>query len=218
MTGSRDLRAGLLSLPERRPVAVLVTIGGVFALAYALSLVLLPKPGGRIVIGDAVHYFVYLRSAVFDGDLQFRDEYVRLYGLKGGEADTEWVYQPTATGHTRNLMSIGPALLWAPLFLATTALVWLAGLLGANVTFDGYGRLFQASAGMSGIVAATIGACVTYQVVARVYGARSAIWATMTVWLGSSALYYSLHIPHLLPRRVDAHVQRVRPDLAAHER
>ena len=50
VTGNRDGRAGPLSLPERRPLAVLVTIGGVFALAYALSLVLLPKPGGRIVV------------------------------------------------------------------------------------------------------------------------------------------------------------------------
>ena len=49
---------------------------------------------------------------------------------------------------------------------------------------------------MSGIVAATIGACVTCQLVARVYGARSAIWATMTVWLGSSALYCLAHLSH----------------------
>ena len=55
----------------------------------------------------------------------FENEYVRIYQLRGGEFGTEWVYEPTATGHTRNLMSIGPALAWAPLYLVVTAATWL---------------------------------------------------------------------------------------------
>ena len=77
------------TLVEGRPGKVIAAIGTLFAAAYAASLILLPKPDGRIVIGDALHHYVQLRSAVFDGDLHFRNEYVRMYGLRGGEPGTE---------------------------------------------------------------------------------------------------------------------------------
>jgi hypothetical protein len=184
-----------LTLPERHPGRVIAAIGLLFALAYASSLILLAKPDGRIVIGDAVHYYVYLRSAVFDGDLQFRNEYVRLYGLRGGEPETEWIYQPTATGHTRNVMSIGPAIVWAPLYLIVTALMWTAHAIGGGAAPDGYARAFQASAGLSGVLAATLGAYAAFIAAARLFGARAAIWSTLAMWLGGSAIYYSLVSP-----------------------
>ena len=136
----------LLSLPERFPGRIIAAIGLLFALTYGASLVVLAKPSGRVVIGDAVHYYVYLRSAVFDGDLHFKNEYVRIYQLRGGEEGTEWVYEPTATGHTRNLMSIGPALAWAPLYLVVTAVSWLLHAIGLGAAGDGYGRVFEGSA------------------------------------------------------------------------
>jgi len=184
-----------LTAPERHPGRTIAGIGVLFAIAFGASLVYLPKPGGRIVLGDALHHYVQLRSAVFDHDLQFRNEYVRLYGLRGDEAEVEWVYQPTATGHVRNLMPVGPALVWAPAFLIVTAGVWVAGLLGAAYPLDGYGRLFQATAGFSGIAAATAGSWFAYLAAARLFEKRAAIWASLTVWLSSSALYYSLVSP-----------------------
>ena len=72
----------LIEFPERRPGGVIAAIGLVFCLAYGASLVLFPKPSGRIVVGDAVHFYVYLRSVVFDGDVRFQNEYVRLYDLQ----------------------------------------------------------------------------------------------------------------------------------------
>jgi hypothetical protein len=184
-----------LTLPERHPGRTLTSIGFVFALAFGASLVYLPKPGGRIVLGDALHHYVQLRSFVFDRDLQFQNEYIRLYGLRGNEPEVEWVYQPTATGHVRNLMPVGPAVVWAPAFLCVTAGVWVASLLGATYPFDGYGRLFQATAGFSGIAAATAGSWLAYLAAARLFEKRAAIWACLTVWLSSSALYYSLVSP-----------------------
>jgi len=114
----------LHSAIARRPGRVIAAVGLACALAYGLSLVLLPKAGGRIVVGDAVHYFVYLRSLVFDRDLHFQNEYFRLYGLDPhapAPPDTEWVYTPLATGYTRNLMPIGTAIVWAPIYLGVTA-------------------------------------------------------------------------------------------------
>ena len=182
-------------VPERWPGRIIAAIGLLFAITYGASLVVLAKPTGRVVMGDAVHYYVYLRSAVFDGDLDFENEYVRIYQLRGGEFGTEWVYEPTATGHTRNLMSIGPALAWAPLYLVVTAATWLLHAIGFGPPGDGYGRLFEGSAGVSGVLAATIGAYLAYRAAAQLHGARAAIWATLIMWLGSSAIYYSLVSP-----------------------
>lgn len=185
----------LLAWPERRPGRVIAAIGLLFVLAYGASLVVLAKPSGRVVIGDAVHYYVYLRSAVFDGDLHFENEYVRIYQLRGGEEGTEWVYEPTATGHRRNLMSIGPALAWAPVYLVVTAAAWLLHAVGLVAAADGYGRIFEGSAGISGALAAAVGAYLAYRAAAHLHGARAAIWATLVMWLGSSAIYYSLVSP-----------------------
>lgn len=185
----------LFSLPERRPGLVIALIGLLFGLAYASSLVLRPKPDGRVVTGDALHHYVQLRSIVFDRDVHFRNEYVRLYNLKGDEPGTEWVYAGTETGHVRNLMPVGPALLWMPLFALVSAGVWLANLFGFDYPLDGYGRLFQATAGLSGIAAATVGIWFTYLAAARLFTRRSAIWGTLAIWLASPSIYYSVISP-----------------------
>ncbi len=182
-------------LPERHPGRTITAVGVLFVLAYASSLVLLPKPDGRIVLGDAVHYYVYLRSAVYDRDLQFRNDYVRLYGLKGGEKGTEWVYEPTDTGHTRNMMAVGTAIAWSPLFVLATGLLHVGRWFGSVYPVDGFGRSFQATAGFSGILAATWGAWLAYRLCRSRFGPRVAIWSTLAVWLASSAVYYSVVSP-----------------------
>jgi hypothetical protein len=183
-------------MPERHPLAVLIVIGALFAAAYGSSLVLLRKPGGQIVVGDALGHYVQLRSIVFDRDLQFKNEYARLHGVP--EAAIEAVSaagRMTPTDHIRNYMPFGPALLWAPLFLLVTALAWIANLFGAGYPLDGFARAFQATPGFSGIAAATAGSCLAYAAASRIVDRGSAIWATLTVWLSSSALYYSLVSP-----------------------
>jgi hypothetical protein len=67
--------------------------------------------------------------------------------------------------------------------------------MGAVYPLDGYGRLFQASTGFSGIVAAGAGAWFAYLAAASLVSRRAAIWATLSVWLASSALYYSVISP-----------------------
>jgi len=186
-----------LAFPERAPGLTIAAIGVLFAAAYTYGLIALAKPDGRIVVGDAMHEYVQLRSAVFDRDLRFTNEYLHLYGLTPQTVDeeTRWIVDTNATGHVRNLMPVGPALLWAPAFLITTAGVWAADLVGFSYPLDGYGRVFQASAGYSGIAAAAAAAWLAFLAAAAFFDRRSAIWATLAVWLASSALYYSLVSP-----------------------
>jgi hypothetical protein len=180
---------------ERHPGTTIVGIGCMLALTYGAALLFFPKVSGRVVVGDAVHYYVYLRSVVFDGDLQFHNDYVRLYGLTHKTPGVAWMYEPLSTGYIRNLMPVGPAIAWAPLYLLVTAAVALVRLFGVNYPLDGFGPAFQASAGFSGISAATGGAWLAYLAAARLFGPRPAIWATLAIWLGASPLYYSLVSP-----------------------
>jgi hypothetical protein len=186
----------MIAVPERAPGGVIAALTVVFVCAYAASLVWLAKPDGRIVFGDALHHYVQLRSAVFDRDLKFTNEYLRMYGPGAGQdPETDWIVKTNATGHIRNLMPVGPALLWAPLYLLVAAGVWGADALGAAYPLDGYARVFQASTGFSGILAAALGAWLAYLAAASLVSRRAAIWATLAVWLSSSTLYYSVISP-----------------------
>lgn len=180
---------------ERHPGGTIAVIGLTFALAYGASLVLLPKPNGQIVLGDAIEHYVQLRSVVFDGDLQFQNDYAGLYRVDERVFAESAAWKGTPTGHMRNYMPVGPALLWAPLFLMAAAGVWVANLLGVAYPLDGFARVFQATAGFSGIIAATLGSWLAYRSAASLFDRGAAIWATLAVWLSSSAVYYSVISP-----------------------
>lgn len=93
--------------------------------------------GGRIAGVDSVYYYAYLRSIVFDGDLDFANELKRL---------TPPGYQPgerTATGLTPNVFSVGPAILWSPFFLAAHAIVRSRAGPDSKKRTDGYEYIYQ---------------------------------------------------------------------------
>ena len=169
----------VFEMPERRPGLTIAAIGLLFAAAYGLSLILLPKPDGRILLGDALHHYVQLRSAVFDRDLQFQNEYIRMYRLPGPDPETRWIYVDlTETGHVRNVMPVGPALLWAPAFLLVTAGAWIANLFGAAYPIDGYGRAFQATAGLTGTLVSSCERNPSFKVTRKPGGAAESSRAT----------------------------------------
>src|SRR6187399_1487906 len=113
----RASRAALAFVTHRTGRTIFVAGLGLVVL-YLAAMIVLRKPNGRVVFGDATHTFVQLRSIVFDRDLDFQNEYMRIYGLDAEVPGTEWIFRDrTRTGHVRNYMPIGPALLWAPLYI-----------------------------------------------------------------------------------------------------
>jgi hypothetical protein len=70
---------------------------------------------------DAGAYYMYLRSAVFDGDFNFWNEWVA-FGVKSPEI--------ASTGLANNAASIGPAILWAPFVLLAHLYVIAVNSLG----------------------------------------------------------------------------------------
>jgi hypothetical protein len=178
---------------ERRPILTFSAIGCGLAVAYTLAVTLFAGAAGQIIEGDAVQYYAYLRSLVFDQDVNFINDYQLLYGSDG--ASNVWLDTTTDTGHAINLMSIGPALLWLPFFLVACGLVALLRTAGVVVAFDGISTPFQLSAGIASIAYATLGAYLCYRACVRFWPPAASLWGTLAAWLATPALYYCLVSP-----------------------
>ncbi len=141
----------------RRTRGLIVALGAMMLASYVTAILAFPKPNGRIVLGDATHHFVQLRSLVFDRDLDFHNEYVRIYNLVDASVeDTDWVYaERTTTGRVRNYMPVGPAILWAPLYVLVALVSAFAATLGWIPPPDGYGVAFQLAPGITGLLPAS---------------------------------------------------------------
>ena len=183
---------GLGACLERHPTRTFAAIGLLFVLAYVTAQVWFPKPPARVIDGDALGYYAWLRSVVVDGDIDFSNDY-RLLTDELAEDSEELT--PTVTGLVPNKWPPGSALLWAPFFLAVGLCISLLNLAGAHMPFDGLALPFKISAGVAGIVYATAGIWFCYDLARRVHSAPAAFWATLTLWLASSSLYYSLVSP-----------------------
>jgi hypothetical protein len=185
-----------MSREDARARRAIAGVGGLLLIGYLGAMTVFPKADGRVLIGDAVHHYVQLRSAVFDRDLHFENEYRRIYRLEGGESGTEWITRDlTRTGHVRNYMPVGPAVLWAPAYLAAVLVQSLLGLTGAAQTPTGYERAFLLIPGLVGILAVTAAAWWAYRTARLFVPPRPALIGVLGVWLGSHALYYSLVSP-----------------------
>jgi len=149
------------------------------ALAAVWSLVARIGPEFR---GDAGSYFVYLRSATFDGDLDFRN-------------DWEGLERPLPallpSGRPLNTQSVGPALAWSPFFAAAHAYV-LAHKADAA---DGFAPPYRRAAAL-GTPAYVLAAVVLLgSALARRFGRRIGWLSLAATFLATPVVYYTFVVP-----------------------
>ena len=80
---------------EQHPTRTFIAIGLLFVLAYVTAHVWFPKPPGRVIDRDALSYYAWLRSVIFDGDIDFSNDY-RL--LSDELAEDSWQLTTLPTG------------------------------------------------------------------------------------------------------------------------
>jgi hypothetical protein len=177
----------------RHPGRTLAAIGLLFTIAYLAAFLVFPR--GRVIDGDAIQYYAYLRSIVFDRDVDFTNDYELLYGPLENGAGNIWLTSRSAVGRPTNLMSIGPALLWSPFFLLACAAAALFGPFGGAIPLDGVAPIFPLSVGVAGIVYATLGAYLCSRAAQLLFDGEAGFWAALVAWLASPAIYYSLVSP-----------------------
>jgi len=176
--GPASAALGLLlaGRPRRAPLV----LAGVLAAAAAIAAYALPE-----FRGDSASYFAYVRSAVFDHDLDFANEW------------EHWGYPErprTPTGLRQNLQSVGPAVLWAPFYLMAHAYLKL-GLGAAPYPVDGYSAPYRRAAALGTLAAVALGAALLHAALARRFGVRIALLAVAAALAASPIAYYAFVVP-----------------------
>lgn len=170
--------------------------------ALALLFVLtLPLVTPRIRGADEIEYFAYLRSLVFDGDLEFGNEYRWFYerdpqGLEGFRRTFLERREPD-TGNHINFAPLGTALLWSPFYLAAHAGVRAARAAGAEVAADGFSPPYVAAIAFGSALLAWLGLLLVHDALRRRggVGEPAATLAVAALWLGTPLLYYTTVAP-----------------------
>ena len=143
---------------------------------------------------DAVSYYVYARSAVFDGDLQFDNDYQLSYPTAGEHfASKELDQVETTTGRVANLFAIGASLLWLPWLL----LLRLAApfIFDSGIGLSGYERFFVSNLATLSALFGFLAILLSYRVAQGVLNRRLALAAAVTLMFVTPLLYYQFREP-----------------------
>lgn len=153
------------------------------ALAFvALGLLLVPGAvdHAREIRSDGIHYYSFLRSALFDRDLDFANEYALLGSDYKGP----------------NVLPVGAPLLWAPL----VSLVHLGGeaarLFGLPAPL-GTEPAYAAAVCLASFLYGAAGLVLLLGILTRFVVPRAAFWATVIVWVGSPLRFYMSVLPSM---------------------
>ena len=138
---------------------------------------------------DGTGYYSWLRSAVFDRDLDTANEYRHFDSL-----ELEWndPFQAAPTGLHANPYPIGPAILWLPAFLIAHFLAPLFGYVA-----DGYSPPYIWAISLSSALLAVVGLLVLLDVARRWAAPAPALWGIVAVWLGSPLVFYQYAHPSM---------------------
>ncbi len=167
---------------DRVSYTVLFAVGALCIITFLL--VRLPRAPENCLLGlDGKAYFSYLRSFVFDGDLDFHNE-----GAYFGGARRE----TPSTGLPKNPFSVGPALLWAPFYLLGHLFSLMARAVGMQTDTNGYGLVYQSAICTATIVYVTAGCFLTYRVCRRYFSSFASLVAVTGLWMASSLFHYTL--------------------------
>lgn len=142
---------------------------------------------------DAVSYYAYARSAVFDGDLDFGNDYRLSYDTAGAHfAARAYDQALTSEGRVANLFAAGAGLLWLP-WLAVLRLGALAALAPGELT--GYESLFVGNVGLLSALLGLAAYWLALRLAEEAAAKGVALAATVTLMFATPLLYYQFREP-----------------------
>lgn len=174
---------------DRVSYSVLIIVGIVSALVFLL--VRMPGAQSSILSTDGPGYVSYLESLLFDGDLDFRDEYARFPWY----VSTCVECTATETGLIGNPCSIGPAILWTPFYLLAHIMSVIVRTSGVRVDAHGSGLIYECAVCVGTVVYVTIGCFLTHRLCRRYFAPYPSLLAVLGAYLASSLLHYAVAAP-----------------------
>ena len=163
-----------------------------FAVCFVTVLTLFVTVGGRMS-GDGQNYYIYLRSLVFDRDLDLRNDYEM---FPRDDPLLARIYI-CSKGKPPNLFSFGPALLWAPFFLVARGISAMMPPTYEGNTNLGKGEPYYLAVCLASVLASFAGILATFKMLNARFGAKAAALGTLGTWLAGSALYYQIFEPFM---------------------
>ena len=162
---------------------------GTLALVAMLALPLFTP---RVYASDEIKYFAGLRSAYFDHDLHYENEYAYFIGRDpvAHAGLRPFMDQPTPTGYRLNDAPIGSAIMWAPAYVVADGLVLLARAFGATVARDGYSWPYVWAVCLASLFWETSGLFLCYRLCRALVGRSEAMWGVLAVWFASPVVFY----------------------------
>jgi hypothetical protein len=156
-------------------------------------LITLPAVTPRLYASDEIEYFAWLRSAVFDHDVDFRNEYQYFYD--NGVAHTDLFHETFLSaeranelGRPVNYATPGPGLLWAPFYAVGHAVAIISG-----APRDGFSHPYIAAIAYGSACYAFLATLISAAIARRVFGRGLA--ASFAIALGSPLLFYGYVAP-----------------------
>jgi len=179
-----------IDLGDRRAVAWLWIAAGLCGIVVLASL-LLPRADGQLIGSDGKFYYSILRSAVFDRDFDFANDYQLL------QVDTIDSIGLTPIGKRTNPFALGTSLLWLPFLLVGHLIALAVNHLGCSVALDGSSNLHQAMVCLGTVFYAGGGFVLSYRLARKWFPAFAAFLAVISLWFASPAVYYMVGQPSM---------------------
>lgn len=155
-----------------------------------IALAAAPLTTLRLYAVDEIQYFAHLRSAVFDRDLAFANEY-RWFVDRDPEAYRRFagglLELRTPAGQVPNNAPIGTAILWSPFYLAAVGAELALGL-GSDP--PGFSKLDLSVVCLASMIYGILGLFLAEASARRFSSPSAAFVATLLVWFGSNLLFY----------------------------
>lgn len=145
--------------------------------------------GGRLG-GDGISYYVYTRSLVKDGDLDFTNEYTHYGWIERAD-----IRVPTKTGLRRSIFAVGPGLVSIPFFLIGEAVGRAQALAGATVDLSGYGDVHVHAVGLGGFLLGFAAVLLTHILLRRHFSESASLLAALLLWFATFLHWYMTQQP-----------------------
>jgi hypothetical protein len=136
---------------------------------------------------DGLMYYAYLPSIIIDHDLDFSNQYAALQCFS-------W-YDKTPTGHLGNIMAIGPAILWSPVFILMHLAAWVCNLLGYHLPMDGNSLPYTLSPLLGNIIYFLFSLNFIYRLCRKYFPVSITIVAISSIILSSFYIFYLIFAP-----------------------
>jgi hypothetical protein len=183
------LRLRVLAPRERRLAG-----SWVFLLLLALPALAQLHLAGSRLSGDGYMYFVYVRSLVKDGDIDFTNEYTHY-----GQIEREDLRVPTVTGLRRSVFSIGSGIMWIPFFLVGEAVARGQEALGLSADLSGYGPTHVNAVALGTFAYGLAAVLLVHALLRRHFRPGVALASAVLLWTATFLHWYMVHQPAMAP-------------------